>query len=220
VLGFCQRKANAPCYRRPHAYQVGTPPIPPAVVLRYGLAVPISDVLRNTILRRLRSLDRIARDVVMRASVVGHEFDPHIVAATSTRSEADVRAALEQACSLQLVIASSGDRFAFRHALVRDIIYSELLDARIRPLHRRIARALERMRCSRDVPLEEIAYHSWAGGDGRRALCYNERAGDHAIIVHAREDAQRYYSRARSMTEIGSAAYLRLTQKLQAIGAE
>lgn len=206
-------------YRR-NALEVGMPPIPPARGMRYGCTVPIPDMLRSTVLRRLRSLDRRARDVVMRASAVGREFDVHVVVATATHSEAEVRAALERACLLELVTAAGSDRYEFRHALLRDIIYSELLDGRVRPLHRRIARALEEMQRLRDVPLEEIAYHSWVGGDGRRALRYNELAGDNAAGVHAREDAQRYYARARSLTEIDSAAYFRLTQKLEAVGAD
>lgn len=195
------------------------PPIPPAHAKRYGSSMPIPDLLRSTVVRRLRSLDRVARDVVMRASAVGPRFDLRIVVATTTRSVADVRAALERACLLELVTAAGSDRYAFRHALLRDIIYSELLHGRVRPLHRRIARALERMRCSGEVPVEEIAYHSWAGGDWARGLRYNELAGDNAAGAHAREDAQRYYSRARSLTEIDSPAYCRLTQKLEAFGS-
>jgi predicted ATPase len=180
--------------------------------------VQIPEALRSTVRRRLQSLDRYARAVIMRASVVGRDFDLHVVAATATRPPADVRSALERACSLQLLFESGCDRYSFRHALTRDIIYAELLETRVRPLHRRIARVLERAHDSQEIPLEELAYHSWAGGDARRALRYNELAGDNAAAVHAREDARQYYSRARSLTEIDSAAYYRLTQKLRAIG--
>jgi predicted ATPase len=183
----------------------------------YRRSVSIPDALRSTVLRRLRSLDRSTRDVVMRASVVGREFDLHVVVAAASRSEAEVREAMDLACGLQLVMASGSDRYTFRHALTRDIIYSELLDGRIRPLHRRIARALEVMRRSQDVPLEAIAYHAWAGGDERRALRYNELAGDSAAAVYAREDARQYYARARSLTELGSSAYKRLSEKLRAV---
>jgi predicted ATPase len=185
--------------------------------MRYRSRVPIPDALRNTVLQRLRSLDRNTREVGMRASVVGREFDLRVVAATVSHSEVDVRAAMKGACGLQLVMEVGSDRYAFRHALTRDIIYSEFIDRRIRPLHRRIARALERLRRSQDVPLEAIAYHAWAGRDERRALHYNELAGDHAAAVYAREDARQYYSRARSLTELDSSAYYRLSQKLHAI---
>jgi predicted ATPase len=154
----------------------------------------------------------------MRASVIGREFDLDVLTATSTRSEQHVRLALQEACKLQLLIERTNRRYSFRHALTRDIIYAEFLETRTRPLHRRIARVLEGLQRARDVPLEELAYHAWAGGDVRRALRYNEIAGDNAAAIHASTDAQRYYARARSLIEIDSAAYRRLTEKLDAVG--
>ncbi|HLY02910.1 MAG TPA: hypothetical protein VKR56_10525 [Candidatus Cybelea sp.] len=178
----------------------------------------IPDVVRSTVLRRLARLDRSARAVVMRASVVGRDFDLQVLAAATARSETRVRAALEQACNLQLIRIAAEDRYSFRHALTRDIIYAEFLGARARPLHRRIARVLERRRQFTQVPLEELAYHAWAGADARRALHYNELAGDNAAAIHAGTDARRYYERARSLTAVESAAYARLTQKLDRAG--
>jgi predicted ATPase len=154
----------------------------------------------------------------MRASVIGREFDLDVLAATSTRSEAHLRVALREACKLQLLIERGNSRYSFRHALTRDIVYSEFLEIKTRPLHRRIARVLERLRHARNVSLEELAYHAWAGGDVRRALRYNEIAGDIAVAVHASTDAQRYYARARSLIEMDSVAYRRLTEKLDAVG--
>ncbi len=37
-----------------------------------------------------------------------------------------------------------GDWYAFRHALIRDMAYKELVGTRLRPVHRMVARALER----------------------------------------------------------------------------
>ncbi|MEO7039547.1 MAG: hypothetical protein ABI186_05905 [Candidatus Elarobacter sp.] len=165
-------------------------------------------------------MNTIERAVVMRASVIGARFDLGVLVATVTCAEARVRAALERACSLQLIVADEPGcgRYSFRHALTRDIIYAELLSGRVRPLHRRIARALERTVAPGDASLEDLAYHFWAGGDARRALRYNELAGDHAAAVHARDDARTYYARAQSLIEIESHAYARLAKKLRAIG--
>ncbi len=155
----------------------------------------------------------------MRASVIGREFDLEVLAATSKRTEEHVRPALREACKLQLMVVMGDRRYAFRHALTRDIIYSEFLETRTRPLHRRIARVLEQLRnAASDVSFEELAYHSWAGGDVRRALRYNEIAGDNAAAVHASTDALRYYARARSLIEVDSVAYRRLTEKLDTLG--
>jgi predicted ATPase len=200
------------------AATVGAPPIPDASAVHYRRDVAIPDAVRASVLRRIQSLDRTARAVLMRASVIGRRFDLRLLMATTTCPGDRVRRAIEQACDLQLLVAEDpqGERFAFRHGLTRDIIYAECLAGRIRPLHRRIATALERTMRSGNVGLEDLAYHFWAAGDAPRALLYNERAGDDAAAVHALEDARIYYARARSLVDLDSSAYLRLTEKLSA----
>jgi predicted ATPase len=198
---------------------MGGPPIPPRSGGRYRGLVPTSDALRTTVLARLQRLDRIERTVVLRASVIGRRFALRVAAAVAGRPEGDVRIALEHARDLQLVVRSGRDAYSFRHALTHDILYAELIGARTRPLHRRIANVLERtMGCGEPV-LEQLAYHAWAAGDAVRALKYNELMGDNAAAVHAYDDAHRYYTRARSVLDAGSPAYSRLTQKLHAIAA-
>jgi len=150
----------------------------------------------------------------MRASVVGRHFDIDVVSAASDRPHAQVRAAIERAACLQLVVATSRERYSFRHALTRDIVYAEALAARLRPVHRRITRALEESTRRGTELLEELAYHAWASGDAERTLLYNELAGDNAASVHALEDACRYYRRARSLLDVDTATYSRLTRKL------
>jgi predicted ATPase len=183
--------------------------------------VVIPDAVRTTVLGRIRRLPRVERAVVMRASVIGRRFDLCVLLATAPCAEGTVRTALDLAVELQLIVAdqSGRERYLFRHALTRDIIYAEFLAVRVRPLHRRIARVLERAAPQRQVPLEDLAYHSWAAGDAKRALRYNERAGDNAVAVHSHEDARTHYARARSLIELDSADYSRLTEKLRAVAA-
>jgi predicted ATPase len=164
-------------------------------------------------------MDRTARAVLMRAAVIGRRFSVPVLTATASCSESKVRAALEEACGFQLISAENPTRefYMFRHALTRDIIYAELLTVRMRPFHRSIAIALERAYPTGDAPLEDLAYHSWAAADAARALRYNEQAGDNAAAVHAQDDARTYYVRARSLLEVYSVAYERLTTKLIAM---
>ncbi len=174
----------------------------------------VSDELRTAVLRRLRRLTRAERSVVTRAAIVGRSFDVDVLAAATAHPPKRVRAALERAVSLQLVVAAGTERYAFRHALTRDIVYAEALDARLRPLHRRVMHALEERARRGEVALEQLAYHSWASRDTARALRYNERAGDEATAMHAPGDAARYYRRARSLLDVDSSSYARLTRKL------
>lgn len=165
-------------------------------------------------------MDRTERAIVMCASVIGRRFEVEVLIAAAACDESHVRAALERACALQLVVAeeASSERYSFRHALTRDVIYAELVNAPIRAMHRRIARALERSAATADQPLEDLAYHAWAGGDMHRALRYNELAGDRAAAIHATADAQTYYARARGLFPVDSDAYARLTGKMDALG--
>ena len=181
----------------------------------------IPDAIRSAVLERIRRLDRTQRGVVLCASLIGRRFDLSLLTAAVTCSEEQVRAALERACALQLIVAddSVSESYAFRHALTHDVIYAELITARTRPVHRRIARALERIAASSDVSVDDLAYHFWAAGDVRRAVRYNELAGDHAAGVHAKDEARTYYDRARALIEVDSLAYARLTEKLDALGA-
>ncbi len=130
-------------------------------------------------------------------------------------TNAILRAALDHASNLQLIAdEGTGDSYMFRHALTRDIIYAELLAARIRPLHRRVGQALEKRGTPDAGSIATLGYHFWAAGDGKRCLRYNELAGDNAAAIHARDDARIYYVRARSVAEVDSVAFARLTQKL------
>ena len=186
--------------------------------MRYRSRVSIPEALRAIVLRRLRRLERNERAILMRASAIGRDFNFRIAVAAAGYAEATVRSALERARGLQILVALEADRYSFRHALTREIVYGELLGGQVRPLHRRIARTLEAAFESGEPVLEALAYHAWTGGDTRRGIRYNELVGDNAAAVHAHEDARNYYSRARSFTEIDSYVYWRLTEKLCALG--
>jgi predicted ATPase len=186
-------------------------------VASYPRRVPVPDALRAIMLQRVRSLERDERAILMRVSAIGLDFDFRIAVSAARCGEATVRSALERAKDLQILVALEIDRYAFRHALTREIIYGELLSGQVRPLHRRIARTLEKAFEAGEPVLEALAYHAWTGGYTRRGVRYNELAGDNAVAVHARKDARNYYSRARSLTEIASSEYSRLTRKLCAL---
>src|SRR5580704_19004909 len=70
--------------------------------------------------------------------------------------------------------SSSGDWYAFRQAVIRDVAYEEFVATRVRPIHRRIARALERCAGAEGVSLDDLAYHSWLARDAVRGRGYDE----------------------------------------------
>jgi predicted ATPase len=214
------RMGGAPTRCSGDSRRVGWPPILNCRVTRYRETVPIPEAVRASIIRRMRAMDRCERSIVMWASVIGCRFDVAILVEAAPCDEARVRAALERAHSLELVEPgpAQGEYFSFRHALVRDVIYAEFVSLRVRLLHRRIARAVQRAASAGEAPIAELAYHYWAGGDSRQALRYNELAGDNAAALHARTDARAFYLRALGLVNAGSRSYARLQKKLELVG--
>jgi len=189
----------------------------PKVRYRSGMVIPAA--VQATVLDRFRQMDSRYRDVVMCASAIGLRFDLPVLLVAAAYGEEEVRTGIDLACRLGLIVANecAPDRYAFRHALTRDIIYAELLAVRMRPLHGRIVRALERTYAPGGASLSELAYHAWASGNPRKSLLYNERAGDEAMALRAGRDARVYFIRARNLLDVDSTAYRRLTGKLCAI---
>jgi predicted ATPase len=184
---------------------------------RGGMAIP--DRVRATVLERIDRMSFFERTILMHAAVIGPRFDLYVLVESTRTDELRVRTALERARMLDLVVvdAIESRSYAFRHALTRDIVYAELLQLRIRPIHRRIARALERG--PRAERLEALAFHWWAAGDARRSLKYNELAGDNASALYAFEDARAFYARALRCVESNSTAATRLNEKVRATSA-
>lgn len=195
--------------------------MPQSAAAGYAGRVPVSEAVVTALLERIRRLNRAERTVLMRASVIGQRFKFALLAATMTWPEVRVRAVLDEVCSSELIVPESrGDWFSFRHALIRDAAYEEFIATRVRPIHRRIARALERGAGSDEVSLDDLAYHSWAAADVARCIRYNELAGDQAVAAFAKDDARTYYARARAFMSLDSSGYRRLTGKLYALQSE
>ena len=95
-----------------------------------------------------------------------------------------------------MVELTSG-QFAFRHALTRQAIYTNLLKLERAVLHQSIAEAIERLRSeSLDTYLAELAYHFYQAGNWERALHYCWRAGERARQLYALQSAIDYFTQA------------------------
>ena len=154
--------------------------------------------LRDVLATRLAALDEVTQGIVRVASVAGrvvsHELLEQIVATPSPVLIAALREAVDQRVLVHVVDPWPG--YAFRHALVREAAYDQLLATERIAIHRAVADALER-----DETLSpagelartgEIAYHAMAARDLSRALSASlvaisvaEQASAHAEVeVH------------------------------------
>src|SRR5213075_921858 len=98
----------------------------------------------------------------------------------------------------------------FAHELMREVVYTELGEARRQVLHQRALARLE----SEGARASELAYHARASGETEAAYGYSVQAGDEAMAVFAVADAIGYYEQARTLlqqsqpmqTELGRAS--------------
>ncbi|HEY1976879.1 MAG TPA: AAA family ATPase [Candidatus Baltobacteraceae bacterium] len=169
--------------------------------------------LRTTLLERLRPLEADDRHIVTHAALIGRTFALDLLATVVGTEPERLVPTLRRARDFQLIDELGPNLFRFRHGLTRDAIYGNFLRTELRPLHRRIASALENAP-SDARSTEALAYHWWAAGNGELCLRYNELAGDSARKVHAHEDAIAFYERALTPENIDPLARGSILEKI------
>jgi predicted ATPase/DNA-binding CsgD family transcriptional regulator len=177
-----------------------------------GADLPLT--LREAVLERLKPLPPDERLVLVVAAVAGDRFDSEIVAEASGRPVTEVLEALRRARDIGLILEDArSEGFHFRHALMREILYHELLAPEARTLHARIASAMERSADGAASPVQ-LAHHFWEARDLKGAARYSEAAADAAEHAGAHEDASEYYERTLEVVQATSVDSARLYRKL------
>jgi class 3 adenylate cyclase/tetratricopeptide (TPR) repeat protein len=181
--------------------------------------IRVPDNVQALIAARLDTLSSDRKALVHDAAVVGKVFWSGAVAAMGGRQETDVRDGLHELARKELVRAvresSVKDQveYAFWHALVRDVAYSQIpRDGRVRK-HVAAAEWIERMAGERVTDHAELLAHHYESalelaratgpGAGSESLLESARrflelAGDRAMSLELGK-ARLYYSRAASL---------------------
>lgn len=134
--------------------------------------------VEDTVLRRLRQLSPVARDVASTAAVLGrHPHRAGLLAVCALEEEA-LFAALDELVERQFLVTEQ-DGYAFPQDRVRDVLYAELDAERRRATHARIALHLEAAGAAADR-LAELAYHYTRAGCHDKAFAYQWQWGERA----------------------------------------
>jgi ATP/maltotriose-dependent transcriptional regulator MalT len=130
---------------------------------------------------------------VMRALAVARQADESVLSQVAGRTREVITAALRQAVADHVVTASSDGRFEFRHELLREAVYEDLLPGERAELHQLLATVLESHRSNgadRDAGLAAaVAAHARAAGDFELTLAASLSAAEAASLIHAHGDA-------------------------------
>ncbi len=158
---------------------------------------PLPDSVRQVVQARLRRLSPQARQVLEAGAVLGQSFDFDLVRRTAGRGELETVEALDEAVARQLV-AEHPPAYRFEHGLIRRAVEEALGPVRRRVLHRRAARALERVH---PQPAAQVARHLDLSSQEAKALRYYRQAAQQANELFAWEEAEAIHSRMLELLE-------------------
>ena len=153
----------------------------------------LPDDLADVLLVRLDRLDDNARQVVRVASVAGRQVSHEMLTAASGLPAPALDEGLRGAVEMNVLVAGRGSYY-FRHALLGEAVYDDLLPGERVRLHAAYAESL-RTGVARGTAAE-LARHARLAMDLPTALAASIRAGDEAGAVGGPDEAAQHYEQA------------------------
>jgi DNA-binding CsgD family transcriptional regulator len=148
--------------------------------------------LAALLLSRVERVSDGVQQVLRAAAVAGGGADDDLVRAASGLPDDAYEEAVREAAGHQLLAPDGPDRYKFRHALLREAVYADLMPGERTRLHARLASLLA------GVPgaAAELAHHSMASHDIPGAFAASFRAATEAERLGAPAEAHRHYDLA------------------------
>ncbi len=168
---------------------------------------------------RMNSLSEECRNMLRSASVLGNSFEFSLIQALETKQngakndEDTLFDLLEEAMTASVLTEEgTGSRvtYSFWHPLMVTHLYDNISGTRRKQIHRRVADILLRTHRGREAEVAPtIAHHlQYGGADPVHVAHYAEVAGNHAYLLLAYSEAERYYrlalEKAKEATRLGS----------------
>jgi DNA-binding CsgD family transcriptional regulator/tetratricopeptide (TPR) repeat protein len=185
---------------------------------------PLGPTLRDVLAARMADLPARTRQVLRAAAAAGRRVDDGLLVDVLGAPVDEVAEALRVALARGILVDADGvddgrGGYAFRHSLLRETAYAELLFGERERLHSAFARALEVRGSIGGVAVSpgEIAFHWIAAGDATRALPAAVRAGFAAEAVYAFADARRWFEQALQLWPAEPAEATRLGAALDGL---
>jgi hypothetical protein len=173
----------------------------------------VPEGVKELIASRLRA-DQEAANALVAAAVIGPSFSPSVLARLLDKDLDAVLAVLDAAVVAGLVVEEPAEqRFAFRHALVREALHETFSHTRRALLHLRAGEALE----AEGAPAAELAVHFWEArqiGGAAKAVKYAAGAAEGARHARADHEAVVHYQRALEASELTKERDLKLVCRL------
>ncbi len=148
--------------------------------------------LAALLLSRVDRVSDAAQQVLRVAAVAGGGAADDLVRAAAGLPDDVYEEALREAAGHQLLAPDGPDGYRFRHALLREAVYGDLMPGERTRLHARLASLL----ADKPGAAAELAHHSMASHDIPGAFAASVRAGAEAMRLGAPAEAHRHYDLA------------------------
>jgi DNA-binding NarL/FixJ family response regulator len=159
-----------------------------------GTASHLPWQLADLLLVRLERLTDDAREVVRVAAVAGRRVDHAMLVEVANLPADRLDPALRDAIDAHVLqLTPSGRGYTFRHALLAEAVYDDLLPGEIVRLHAAYALALATRQIHSSA---ELARHARASHDLDTAYLASVRAGDEAMTLAAPQEALQHFETA------------------------
>jgi DNA-binding CsgD family transcriptional regulator len=159
-----------------------------------GMSRGIPDDLAELLLVRLDRLSETAQQVVRAASVSGRRVSHALLAEVAGVTDAELDLALREAVELNVLVPTSNDYYRFRHALLAEAVYDDLLPGERVRMHAAYVDALSSGRANGTAA--ELARHARVARDLVTAVDASIRAGDEAMAVGGPDEAADHFQTA------------------------
>jgi DNA-binding CsgD family transcriptional regulator len=158
--------------------------------------------LAALLLSRIEQLSDAAQRVLRAAAVAGRKADDELVRAASGLEAAEYEGAVREAVTHQLLVPDGSEGYVFRHALLREAVYGDLLPGERTRLHATMSSLLaDEQRLAMPGTAAELAQHCLASHDIPGAFAASVRAGQEAERLGAPAEAHHHYDQALALWE-------------------
>src|SRR5499427_13954 len=156
--------------------------------------------LADLLLARLQRLSPEGQRVVHAAAVAGRRVEDDLVRLACGLDEREYDEAVREAVASQLLVPDGDQGYAFRHALLREAAYADLLPGERTRMHATLAELLaDPVRLAVPGTAAELAHHSLASHDIPGGFSASVRAGQEAERLAAPAEAHRHYDQALAL---------------------
>lgn len=161
------------------------------------LTIPAT--LYDSLMARLDRLQPV-KQVAQAAACIGRDFDYRLLKAILPLDDASLQDALDRLSSAELIFRRGmppDARYIFKHALVRDAAYENLLKTRRQSLHAKLSEVLQREGAAPEI----LAQHAAAAGNAELAIRSWLAAGEAAASRSATREAASHFNAAIRLLE-------------------